>query len=208
MVRHKKGKDMTNSTDKGASIHTMIEQLRSGGLSRREFIAGLTAFGVTAAGAATVLATVTRRPQKAGTAESIHFDLHEEHVARQLAGDAPTMMDDYAPDATVDDPLFDQPFVGKEAISQRYVAEVASVPDRQLRILHRTLAGDQLVVEWEAKGTHAGDFLGFGGTGRSYTLHGTTVIVRRDGKIVRESHYYDVDSLHKQVYGTGGRSAV
>jgi len=199
---------MADSTDKGASIHTMIEQLRNGGLSRREFIAGLTALGVTAAGAATVLATVTRRPQKAGTAEAIHFDLHEEHVARQLAGDAPTMMDDYAPDATVDDPLFDQPFVGKEAITKRYVAEVASVPDRQLRILNRTLSGDQLIVEWEATGTHVGDFLGFGGTGRSYTLRGTTIVARREGKIVRESHYYDVDSLHKQVYGTNGRTTV
>ncbi|HEV8191431.1 MAG TPA: nuclear transport factor 2 family protein [Ktedonobacterales bacterium] len=199
---------MADSRGKGASIHTMIEQLRSGGLSRREFIAGMTALGVTAAGAATVLATVTRRLQEAGTAEAIHFDLHEEHVARQLAGDTATMMDDYAPDATVDDPLFDQPFVGKEAISRRYAAEVASVPDRQLRILNRTMAGDQLVVEWEATGTHAGDFLGFGGTGRTYTLRGTTVIVRRDGKIVRESHYYDVDTLHKQVCGTGGRTMV
>ena len=199
---------MADSTDKGTSIHTMIEQLRNGGLSRREFITGLTALGVTAAGAATVLATVTRRPQKAGTSEVIHFDLHDEHVARQMAGDTPTMMDDYSPDATVEDPLFDQPFVGKEAIAKRYTAEVASVPDRQLRILNRTVAGDQLIVEWEAKGTHAGDFLGFGGTGRAYTLLGTTVVLRREGKIVRESHYYDVHSLHQQVYGTSGRRAV
>ena len=35
-----------------------------------------------------------------------------------------------------------------------------------------------------------------------YTLRGTTVVVRREGKIVRESHFYDVASLHKQVYGT------
>ena len=199
---------MADSTDKGTSIHAMIEQLRNGGLSRREFIAGLTALGVTAAGAATVVATVTRRPQKAGASETIHFDLHEEHVARQLAGDTPMMMDDYAVDATVEDPLFDAPFVGKEAIAKRYTAEVASVPDRQLRILNRALSGDQLVVEWEAKGTHSGDFLGFGGTGRSYTLRGTTIVVRRDGKIVRESHYYDVASLHQQVYGTSGRRTV
>lgn len=199
---------MGDATDKGASIHTMIEQLRNGGLSRREFIAGLTALGMTAAGAATVVATVTRRPQKAVTAEAINFDLHEEHVARQLAGDAPMMLDDYAPDATVDDPLFDEPFVGKEAIARRYMAEVASVPDRQLKILNRTMSGDQLIVEWEATGTHSGDFLGFGGTGRQYTLRGTTVVVRRAGKIVRESHFYDVDSLHRQVYGTGGRRSV
>lgn len=200
---------MAGASEKGASIHTMIEQLRNGGISRREFIAGLTALGVTAAGAATVLATVTRqRPERTGTSEAIHFDLHEEHVARQLAGDAPLMMDDYAADAVVEDPLFERAFVGKDAIAKRYVAEVASVPDRQLRVLHRAVAGDQLVVEWEATGTHAGDFLGFGGTGRSYTLRGTTVVVRRGGKIVRESHFYDVDELHQQVYGTGGRRPV
>jgi steroid delta-isomerase-like uncharacterized protein len=91
--------------------------------------------------------------------------------------------------------------MGKGAIAERYAAEVASVPDRTLRVLRRAMSGGQLIVEWEAIGTHQADFLGFGGTGRRYTLHGVTVVTRQDGKIVRESHYYDAADLRRQVEG-------
>lgn len=125
--------------------------------------------------------------------------LHDQHLARQVGGDIASMAADYADDAVVHDPLFAEPFSGREAIAQRYAAEVASVPDRTLRVLNRTLSGDELVVEWEATGTHVNSFLGFGGKGNTYTLHGVTTVVRRDGKIVRESHFYDADELLRQI---------
>ena len=125
--------------------------------------------------------------------------LHDQHLARQVGGDTTSMASDYADDAVVSDPLFAQPFVGRESIAKRYAAEVASVPDRSLRVINRTMNGDELVVEWEATGTHANSFLGFGGKGNTYTLHGVTTVVRRDGKIVRESHFFDADELLCQI---------
>jgi steroid delta-isomerase-like uncharacterized protein len=110
-----------------------------------------------------------------------------------------SMAADYAEDAVVYDPLFEQPFSGRESIARRYAAEVASVPDRTLRVLDRRMVGNELVVEWEATGTHASSFLGFGGKGNAYTLRGVTTVVRRNGKIVRESHYYDADELLRQI---------
>jgi steroid delta-isomerase-like uncharacterized protein len=101
----------------------------------------------------------------------------------------------------VEDPLFDQTFVGVAAIAARYASEVASVPDRALRIVSRSVTGNTVIVEWEAAGTHMASFLGFGGTGRAYRLNGVTVVTRRNGLIVRESHFYDVAALRRQVEG-------
>jgi steroid delta-isomerase-like uncharacterized protein len=180
------------------SVQGLVESARSGKISRRRLMIGLSAVGVTTAGAAAVAAVVKSR-SGAPAQERQQLQQHDQHVAHQTRGDIQHMTNDYHENAIVEDPLFAQPFVGREAIARRFAAEVASVPDRALRINNRFFAGDELIVEWEATGTHTGDFLGFGGTGRPYTLTGVTVVTRRDGKIVRESHYYDVAHLRSQV---------
>ena len=192
-------------TQSPATVQRLVEQLRAGTVSRRQFFAALSGMGLTAAGAAAVFAVARRTAAPAGHRGVVDvermIEQHQQHVARQVGGDPQAMLSDYAEDAVVHDPLFAQPFVGKAAIAARYAAEVASVPDRALRILNRTVSGTELMVEWEASGTHAREFLGFGGKGRSYTLRGTTVVARRDGKIVREAHFYDVDALLRQIEG-------
>ena len=79
------------------------------------------------------------------------------------------------------------------------------MPDRSLRVLNRKMVGDELVVEWEATGTHANSFLGFGGKGHTYTLRGVTTVVRRDGKILARQITLYVDSgaySRHSPYGT------
>jgi steroid delta-isomerase-like uncharacterized protein len=181
------------------TVRQLVEAMRAGRLSRRKLIAALTALGVTGAGAAAIAAATHRNAAPNTTQQRQHLLQHDQHVAHQTHGSVKPMMQDYASDAVVDDPLFSAPFVGLEAIQQRFAAEVASVPDRALTITNRCFAGEQLIVEWVATGTHMNDFLGFGGTGRAYRLTGVTVVTRRDGKIVRESHYFDVADLRRQV---------
>jgi steroid delta-isomerase-like uncharacterized protein len=181
-----------------ASVQELVESARRGKISRRRLIIALSGLGITAAGAAAIAATVHARTS-APSQQTQHLKQHEQHLAHQTQGDVEHMMADYAENAVVEDPLFSQSFVGKEAIARRFVSEVASVPDRALRINNRFFAGNELIVEWEATGTHMADFLGFGGTGRTYTLTGVTVVARENGKIVRESHYYDAAHLRAQV---------
>lgn len=181
-----------------ASVQELVESARRGTISRRRLIIALSGLGVTAAGAAAIAATVASRTH-APAQQNNQLKLHDQHVAHQARGDIEHMINDYHADAVVEDPLFAAPFVGTAAIATRFASEVASVPDRVLRINNRFFAGNELIVEWEASGTHMADFLGFGGTGRAYTLTGVTVVTRRDGKILRESHYYDVAHLRAQV---------
>lgn len=202
---------MADETNGARNIEDLVSQIRSGQLSRRNFIAALAALGVTVGGATAILVSTRQRDAiEKGNAPggrgaiptpTEHIESHDKHLNAQLKGDVPSMTSDYAANAVVEDPLFTAPFVGLAAIAHRYASEVASVPDRALRVLNRVVAGEQLIVEWEATGTHQNSFLGFGGTGRPYVLRGTTVVTRRDGKIVREAHYYDVDYLRRQVEG-------
>jgi steroid delta-isomerase-like uncharacterized protein len=83
----------------------------------------------------------------------------------------------------------------------RYAAEVASVPDRSLTITNRTLQDNQLIVEWRASGTHVAPFLGIGGNGKRFSIDGVTVVSRRDGKITRESHFFNTQQLLQQIEG-------
>jgi steroid delta-isomerase-like uncharacterized protein len=187
----------TDSAKGGQSVRDMIEALRRGKVSRRKLVAALTALGVSAAAAATVAAAAAR--QGAPSVQRQHLKLHDQHVTRQTQGHVHAMMTDYAEHAIVDDPLFDTPFVGVAAIARRYAAEVASVPDRALTIINRVVSGDQLIVEWEATGTHVADFLGVGGNGQRFAISGVTIITRDGGKIVRESHYFDTAHLRRQI---------
>lgn len=191
----------TPQTQQTQNVPEMIDALRAGTLSRRTFVAALTALGVSAAGAAMIAAAALQRPPGAGAgalAEPVRE--HNEHLARQVRGDVESHMADYAADAVVDDPLFASPFVGKEQIAARYAAEVASAPNRSLTVLKRTVAGNQLVVEWEARGTHSAPYFGIGGQGHDYVLRGTTVVIRKNGKIVRESHFFDAEAFRRQVH--------
>jgi steroid delta-isomerase-like uncharacterized protein len=183
------------------TVRQLVEEMRAGKLSRRKLIAALTALGVTGAGAAAIAAATHRNATPTPAQQRQHLLQHDQHIAHQTHGNIKPMTQDYAQDAIVNDPLFSEPFVGLEAIERRFTAEVASVPDRALTITNRFFAGEQLIVEWVATGTHINDFLGFGGTGRAYRLTGVTVVTRRDGKIVRESHYFDVADLRRQVEG-------
>lgn len=189
------------SDQQDTSIQELVESARRGKISRRKLMIALGGLGLTAAGAAAVAATAASR-SSAPAHQQNQLKLHDQHVTHQTRGDIEHMMADYHADAVVVDPLFEQPFVGKEAIARRFAAEVASVPDRALRINNRFFSGNDLIVEWEATGTHMAAFLGFGGTGRAYTLTGVTVVTRRDGKIIREAHFFDTAHLLRQVEST------
>ena len=81
----------------------------------------------------------------------------------------------------------------------RKSAGFASMPDLDIAVTKRIARGDQLTVEWIATGTHQADYPGLPATGRSFSIPGVTVVVRRDGQIVRECLYYDMAEVQRQL---------
>jgi steroid delta-isomerase-like uncharacterized protein len=192
--------------DDEQTIPEMVDEVRAGKMTRRQLIKQLTIMGVSAAGAGAVAAVAVRQLTSHG-AQSIpgdnnaqqHIQQHQEHMARQSTGNIQQLKQDYHVDAIVEDSMFPHPFVGHEAILARKGAGFAAMPDLTITPTKRLVHGDQLTVEWVATGTHKHDYPGLPATGRAFSIPGVTVVVRRNGKIVRESLYYNMAEVQRQL---------
>jgi steroid delta-isomerase-like uncharacterized protein len=206
-------------------IEELVQRFHHNEISRSRFVALMAALGVSTLGiemlsAAPEVKAAGLPPKtntKANAAEQHkNKKLHHVHVQRQgkatkgspvIASELDpqraqylqAILDDYADDAVVDDPMFEAPIVGKTAIAQRKLAEITSIGSATIDVTHRFAHGNQVVAEWVMRGTHQGDFLGFAPTGRQVEVRGMTIVTRSEGKITRESLFYDVAGVHQQL---------
>jgi steroid delta-isomerase-like uncharacterized protein len=189
------------------TIHQMVDEVRSGKMGRRQFMKRLAQMGITAAGVGAIVAAASI-PSASGPAAAKapvyddgtdHLQLHDQHLQNQTSGNTGALQNDYHENAVVEDSMYAQPFVGREAIMARKGTGMAAIPDLKINVVNRVVHGNQVSVEWVATGTHSGDFPGLAATGRSFSIPGVTVVVRHNGKITRESIYYDVAEVHRQL---------
>lgn len=201
-------------------IEELVSALGAARLSRRRFTAILAAAGASAAGIGTLLAVAQRpagppAPTAAATPRR-NLDLHTAHLAQQ-GGVVPqgqpvprvtpehrarveALLKDYEQDAVVHDPLVGGPIMGHAAIRQRKLAEAQRLGGFTITPTHRFAHGDQVVAEWVAEGRLHGEWWGISGAGRPIALRGVTVVTRNAaGRIVRESLYYDLSELQRQL---------
>lgn len=192
--------------EKEYTIPQLVEKVRAGKLSRRQLIKVLATMGISTAGIGAVVATATspsasKLSPRVNAAEDTtkHLQLHDQHLAHQTQGNTSALSDDYAEHAMVEDSMYPVPIVGRAAILARKSLGLAAVSDPQITVTNRIVIGNQLMVEWIATGVHTGDLPGLPATHRPYTLRGVTVVIREEGKIVRESLYYDATDLYRQL---------
>jgi steroid delta-isomerase-like uncharacterized protein len=189
------------------TIPEMVDDVRAGKMDRRTLIKRLTLMGLSTAGAGAVAAFAAQRiatsiasPRVNGDQNAQqHLQQHQQHLTNQSTGNVQQLQHDYHEDAIVEDSLYSQPIIGREAIMARKSAGFAAVPGVKITVKKRIVHGDQLTVDWVASGTHTHDYPGLPATGRSFSIPGVTVVVRRDGKIARESLYYDMAEVYRQL---------
>lgn len=188
------------------TIPDMVDDVRAGKMDRRTLIKRLTVMGLSVAGAGAIAAVAGRQlsahvePPAAGDDNGqLHIRQHNDHLIHQSSGDIQHLQQDYHENAVVEDSLYPHPIVGREAIMRRKNAGFAAMPDVKITVTRRIVRGDQLTVEWVATGTHKADYPGLPASGRSFSIPGVTVVVRKNGKIVRESLYYDMHEVHRQL---------
>ena len=188
------------------TIPQMVEDVRVGKMPRRRLIRVLTALGISAAGVGAVVA-VTEHQQGSKAIPQVHLhddvqqhiQLHKQHITHQSNGDTGALQNDYAEHAVVEDTMFPDALVGRQAIMERKGIGMAAIPDIHISITNRVAHGNQVSAEWVATGTHNGDLPGMPATGHPFTLRGVTVTIREQGKIVREAIYYDLHDLKRQI---------
>jgi steroid delta-isomerase-like uncharacterized protein len=190
------------------TIPEMVDHVRKGKFARRNFMKALTAIGISATGAGIVTTVAAsnafsvKKPlpvSHTAKEEAENLDLHSQHLTHQTQGNMTALQNDYAPHALVEDSMFQEAFVGHQAILQRKAIGMSALPDLQIKVLNRVAQGKQVVVEWEANGTHTGDLHGLVASGRPFAFRGVTVVVRENGKIVREAIYYNADEVKQQL---------
>ena len=91
--------------------------------------------------------------------------------------------------------IFNQP----EGV-ERFVSQfLTSFPDLQHTIEGMIEEGDQVAVQFSARGTHQGPWLQFPPTGRSIQYTGVTVARIENNKIVQHYTWWDKMSLVEQI---------
>ncbi|HLJ36073.1 MAG TPA: ester cyclase [Ktedonobacteraceae bacterium] len=188
------------------TIPEMVDDVSKGKMDRRTLIKRLTLMGLSVAGAAAIGAVAGRQiasnaaqPAHGDSNSQQHIQNHDQHLAHQSTGNIQKLQHDYHADAIVEDSMYAAPFVGHAAIMARKSAGFAAMPDVQIQVTNRVVRGDQLTVEWVASGTHIHDYPGLPASGRSFSIPGVTVVVRQNGKIIRESLYYDMAEVQRQL---------
>jgi steroid delta-isomerase-like uncharacterized protein len=188
------------------TIPEMVDDVRAGKMDRRTLIKRLTVMGLSVVGAGAIAAVAGRQiashvaqPAPGDNNGQLHIRQHNDHLIHQSTGNIQHLQHDYHENAIVEDSLYPYPIVGREAIMQRKNAGFAAMPDVKINVTGRIVSGDQLTVEWVATGTHQADYPGLPASGRSFSIPGVTVVVRKNGKIVRESLYYDMNEVYRQL---------
>jgi steroid delta-isomerase-like uncharacterized protein len=185
-------------------IPQMVDDVRSGKMPRRRFVLALAALGISAAGISAIVAAAShpltpRQSTPPNRYEQKHLDHHDNHISRQSRATIHELHHDYAEHAVVEDSLHEEAFVGRAAIMARKNTGLEAVTDAQITITNRLVQGNQVTAEWVATGIHTGDFPNLPASNLPYVLHGVTVVVREEGKIVREAIYFDAADFRRQL---------
>jgi steroid delta-isomerase-like uncharacterized protein len=88
---------------------------------------------------------------------------------------------------------------GREAVAAFYAGLFESMPDVTFDLQDVFIGKTGVVEESVLAGTHTGNLFGLAPTGRPLRLPLTIVFPMRDGEILGERMYFDMDSLLRQL---------
>jgi steroid delta-isomerase-like uncharacterized protein len=114
--------------------------------------------------------------------------------------DAEKLLPLFTDDCMYEDVTFGVVMHGKDQLRAFAKGAFAAVPDIRFDITTRFASGRWATIEWEMSGTHKGDFPGLPATGKRFSgIRGATIIEIENGRIRRNSDYWDAAAFMKQV---------
>lgn len=88
---------------------------------------------------------------------------------------------------------------GIEAFRDYYNNYLTGFSDAEFNFIDIIGQGDQLVKHWNFKGTHDGEMFGIPPTNNKVDISGTTVVLMKDGKVLKEQDFFDNYSFLMQL---------
>ena len=105
----------------------------------------------------------------------------------------------FAPDYVGQPAGSEEPVRGREGVQQYIGGLREAFPDLGMTVEDQVADGDKVATRWTARGTHEGDIMGIGATGRIAEVTGTTIQRIHEGKIVEGWTNWDVLGLLGQL---------
>ncbi len=88
---------------------------------------------------------------------------------------------------------------GRDEVKAWATSVFAAFPDFNLEIRSLFVAGDWVGVEWVETGTHKGAMGSHPPTGKSFAVPGASILELHQGKIKRETLYWDSATFLRQL---------
>jgi len=105
----------------------------------------------------------------------------------------------FTDDCVYDDVAFGMVARGKKEINDFLKVTFVWSPDLKFELKSFFGAGGRTATEWVMTGTHAGELPGIPATGKSFSVRGVSISELREGKISRNTDYYNLVSFLQQV---------
>lgn len=122
--------------------------------------------------------------------------------------DAKKLAELYAPDAMTGGPTPDgwKEVKARDTMEKSHAELFAGFPDFKLTTARVIQKGDIVAHEWQATGTHKGEFRGTKPSGKTMNLRGASVyLIGEDGWIKNEHNYFDHKTVRVQIGAAQGK---
>jgi steroid delta-isomerase-like uncharacterized protein len=125
--------------------------------------------------------------------------LLEQHYAAWSKGDVEGILACFTDDCVFEDMALQAKFEGKEGVRGFAQATFAAIPDFRWTPTIILIDGSRAGTEWRMTGTQTGDFPGIPGTGKSFSVPGSSVLEIRAGKIHQNRDYWSLATYLGQM---------
>jgi steroid delta-isomerase-like uncharacterized protein len=123
----------------------------------------------------------------------------EEWAAGWSTHDIERVLSLYTDDCTYEDVPLAVVNHGKDELRAFGERVFDAFPDLQIELTAHFAARDSAMLEWTMSGTHRGDLPGMPATGKPFSLRGASALQLEDGRIIRNSDYWDMATLLTQL---------
>ena len=97
------------------------------------------------------------------------------------------------------DPANPEPLRGPEGVKEFISTYRVAFPDARIIVEQQLAEGDLVATRWSARGTHEGELMGIGPTGKQVTVSGLTISRLESGKVVEEFQNWDTFGMMQQL---------
>ncbi len=135
------------------------------------------------------------------TAYSQATKLIDDHFAALAKHDVKAIAVGYADDAQVYSPNWEGVKTGPAGVTEVYTRYFLSTPDLSYKITHTIDAGENIIVEYTCGGTLSNPESGTPAymKDKKYSINYCAIFTVKNGKIVRETDYFDQVAFLRQV---------